>query len=315
MSKLSHCETNSLLVVYCGPSYIRHHILNIDHTLQLAVMCHHKHTAPCEMYRGSATTDSRFAYFMPHNSTTVHKYELTTERWNQLPPCPYRHSGLAVMNGELTAVGGCNENNFTGTLFTLRQGEWVEEYPPMSVPCYRPAVASVSEGEKVIVIGGNSGGWATTVEVLQVNVKTWQRLTDLPRPLPLPSAAVCGDQLVVISRDSISFSCSLQPLLTQVTSESSNSILSWRPLPPLPVAGATAATLCGQLVVIGGSKEYRSPVKSICQLVNGKWVKIGSMATGRWSCLAVSPVPDKVIIVGGVVRSQPVNVVECVATM
>ena len=40
-------------------------------------------------------------------------------------------------------------------------------------------------------------------------------------------------------------------------------------------------------------------VNSIHQLVGGDWVKIGSMAGGRYYCLVVSPSPDKIIIVGG----------------
>ena len=43
-----------------------------------------------------------------------------------------------------------------------------------------------------------------------------------------------------------------------------------------------------------------SPVNSIHQLVKGQWVKIGSMTRGRCWCLAVSPSPDRILIVGGV---------------
>ena len=39
------------------------------------------------------------------------------------------------------------------------------------------------------------------------------------------------------------------------------------------------------------------PVNSIHQLVEGQWVKIGSMTRGRCWCLAVSPSPDRILIV------------------
>ena len=68
---------------------------------------------------------------------------------------------------------------------------------------------------------------------------------------------------------------------------------------------STAATLCGQLVLIGGL-QGRSPVNSIHQLVEGQWVKIGSMTSGRWLCLAVSLSPDRILIVSDTVE-------ECVA--
>ena len=70
------------------------------------------------------------------------------------------------------------------------------------------------------------------------------------------------------------------------------------PLPPLPVTNTTAATLCGQLVMIGG-KRGRSPVNSIHQLVDGQWVEIGSKSSNGYWCLVVSPSPEKVMIVGG----------------
>ena len=55
---------------------------------------------------------------------------------------------------------------------------------------------------------------------------------------------------------------------------------------------------CGQLVIIGGSQD-ESLVNSIHQLVDGQWVKIGSMSSGRRLCIVVSPSPDKMMIVGG----------------
>ena len=88
--------------------------------------------------------------------------------------------------------------------------------------------------------------------------------------------------------------------------------------PPLPVTYSTAATLCGQLVVIGGRREYRSLiVNSIHQLVDGQWVEIGSMTTGRWRCLVVGPSPDKLIIVGGFDKTSHSlnNVEECVVSI
>ena len=43
-----------------------------------------------------------------------------------------------------------------------------------------------------------------------------------------------------------------------------------------------------------------SEVNSIHQLVDGKWVVIGSMSSDRSECLVVSPSPDRMMIVGGI---------------
>ena len=258
--------------------------------------CHRKKTAPFGMIRGSATTNGQFAYFTPGGSTSVYRYEWRGEKWEELPSCPHRNSGLVIIDGKLTAVGGWDGSHYTNKLLTLQQQNWVKEYPPMNTVCYSPAVVSTSDGEYLIVIGGYVGGgdWTATVELFQVKSRKWYKLTDLPKPLTFPSATICGDQLNVIG-DANGYSCSLRALPSSVQPLT----LSWKPLPPLPVTLSTAATLCGQLVVIGGRRQDGSLVNSFHQLVDGQWVEIGSMATGRYWCLVVSSSPEKIIIVGG----------------
>ena len=284
---------------------------------QLNVQCHRKKRAPCGMRRGSATTDDRFAYFTPGGSNSVYQYECSTEKWEELPSCSYENSGLVIFDRELTAVGGvCDGYHRTNKLYTLRQRKWVEKYPPMNTARSHTAVVSTSDGEYLIVIGGSVGGdWTATVELFQVKSGRWYQLTDLPQPLTLPSATICGDQLNVIGIDPNGYSCSLAALPSSDQPITSPLTLSWKPLPPLPVENSTAATLCGQLVLIGGGRGL-SQVNSIHQLVDGQWVRIGSMANGRSWCLVASPSPDKIIIVGGYERHfQLLDVVEeCIVT-
>ena len=267
------------------------------------------------MERGSAATDGRFVYITPLGSNSLYQYECSTEKLTELPSCPYRNSGLAIIDSELTTVGGADgPDDPTNRLFTLRQGKLVEVYPPMNTARYSPAVVSTSDGDYLIAIGGCVGGAETaTVELFQVKSKRWYKLTDLPQPLPLPSATLCGDQLHVIGYEGKGYSCSLQSLPSNDRPITSPLTLSWKPLPPLPVRWSTAATLCGQLVLIGGRQDG-SLVNSIHQLVEGQWVEgqwveIGSMTSRRWWCLAVSLSPDRILIVGGMSED---SVEECV---
>ena len=219
----------------------------------------------------------------------------------ELPSCPYENSGLAIIDSERTTVGGLDgAGRNTNKLFTLRQGKWVEVYPPMNTARSCPTVVSTSDGDYIIAIGGYDSDYAATatVELFRVKSRRWYKLTDLPQPLLLPSATICGDQLHVIGLDGEGYSCSLQSLPSNDRPITSPLTLSWKPLPPLPVEDSTAATLCGQLVLIGGRQGW-SPVNSIHQLVEGQWVEIGSMTRGRWLCLAVSLSPDSILIVGG----------------
>ena len=284
---------------------------NVFSYTQLTLQCCEKKTAPCVMHRGSSTANRQFAYFVPNGSHSVYRYDAVTEKWVQLTPCPYCNSALVIIDGELTTVGGQVGSRFTNKLFTLNQGKWVEEYPAMNVACSHSAVVSSLQGDHVIVIGGcgAGGAWIPTVRLLQVKSRTWCILTDLPQSLVLPSAAICGNKLHVISGwvgQYDGYSCSL---INDQHLQSSPSTLSWKPLPRLPVTNSTAATLGGQLVIIGGFRDGLL-VNCIYQLVDGDWLKVGSMSSGRWWCLAVGQISDKIMIVGG--RGDGITKLDCV---
>lgn len=277
--------------------------------MQLTVQCCGKKTAPCVMHRGSSTTDHQFAYFVPNGSHSVYKYEMSTEQWEQLTPCPYCNSALVIIDGALTTVGGQVGSRFTNKLFTLKRGQWIEEYPPMNTACSHSAVVSSSKGDQMIVIGGCGvgGAWNVAVRLFQVVNKTWYELTNLPQPLVLPSVTMCGNQLHVISGwvgQYVGYSCSIDQHL-----QSLQNTLSWNPLPRLPVTNSTAASLGDQLVIIGGFRDGVL-VNSIYQLMDQQWVEIGSMSSGRWWCLAVSQSPSKMMIVGG--RGDGITKLDCV---
>ena len=271
---------------------------------QLTVQCHtQKKKAPCRMSRGSAIADLNIVYCSPIDSNSVNRYQLREDQWNVLPSCPCMNSGLVVIDGVLTAVGGYDGFSRTNKLFTLRQSRWVEEYPSMNTARSYPAVVSTSDGRhmNVIVIGGYGDRWIDAVELYNTGSSSWSQITSLPQPLTYPSAAICDNQLYVIGRDGNGYSCSLQALLSSdqpISSQSITRSLTWTPLPRLPVTHSTAATLCGQLVIIGGYRD-ESPVNSIHQLVDGQWVNISSMSSGRTWCLVASPSPDKMVVVVG----------------
>ena len=85
---------------FCLNDVLACHVIS----LQLFVG-HYKKTAPCEMVRGSATNNGQFAYFTPDDSSSVYRYEWRGEKWEKLHSCPYRNSGLVIIDGKLTAVG------------------------------------------------------------------------------------------------------------------------------------------------------------------------------------------------------------------
>ena len=96
-------------------------------------------------------------------------------------------------------MGGWDKYHPTGKLVTLRQKKWVEIYSTLNTARSSPAVVSMSDGEYLIVVGGTVGCRRTaTVELFLVKSRIWYKETDLPQPLPFPSATmICGDQFNV----------------------------------------------------------------------------------------------------------------------
>ena len=255
--------------------------------------------APYEMTRGSATSDDQFAYFTPSGTSLVYRYQWSTEVWNRLPSCPQRDAGLAIVSGELVAVGGKYISYYTNKLFTLRSWKkWVEEYPPMNTERSCPAVIAASG--YIITIGGYAGIWTSSVELLNIcdKFRVWSEICGL-RPLRNPSALICGEELYVIESDlgSQGYSYSLSHL-----SHSSPSHLTQflKLLPPLPVDFATVTSLHGNLVLIGG-EQHGSLANSIYQLKDEYWVEVGRMNYARKNCLAAN-ISDRrgILIVGGI---------------
>ena len=252
-------------------------------------------------------TDGRYAYITPQNSTKVYKLNLRQpERWKELPECPFRDSGLAIVNGELTAVGGYEQSHCTKKLVTLQKKTWNKVYPPMKNAWSSPAVITTSDGKYLIVIGWSNGRQIAKVELFQVTSQQWCELRSIRSRhiIARPSVTICGDQMHVIDASGNGYSCSFQELLSSSDKPQSK---IWTALPRLPVTDSTVTTLSGKLLIFGG-KEATTPVKTIYQLVEKKWVEIGSMANCGSTCLVVSSEEKVLVVTGPTAR----DVEECV---
>ena len=260
------------------------------------------------MMRGSSAADHNYAYFTPYWSNEVYRYTISTDEWLRLPPCPHSCFAIVIIDNELTAVGGYSGGggNHTNKLITLRQGQWVEVYPPMIIARCGAACVGISNDHHmyIMVIGGyDVGGRTTAVELLNTHSRRWSTLTSLPELLCYPSAVVGGDLVYVVGENCV-YSYLLSALLDSTRPDKSLQPPIWTPLPDLPLYHSTPTILTGQLVCVGGSQEDSFTSQrddSIHQLVDGQWVKIGSLSSARDLCLAVTPSPDldRMLVVGG----------------
>ena len=309
---MRHCCSSSLsntfplvLFLLSNSTFLPPLLLSATHfsSPQFKLQCHTLRRAPQRMERGSAAADHNYVYFRI-GSKQVYCYNINTDVWLRLPPCPQSYSALVIIDNELTAVGGYSGGNNTNKLFTLHQGRWVEEYPPMSIARRSAACVGISNDHHmyIMVIGGEGvGGRTTAVELLNTHSRRWSILTSLPKPLPPPSAVVCGDLVYVIGGNWV-YSYLLSALPDSTRPDKSLQPPTWTPLPHRPLYYSTPVILAGQLVCVGGrqGEGWRSQRDdSIHQLVDGQWVKIGSLSSARDRCLVVTASPDSMLVVGG----------------
>ena len=128
----------------------------------------------------------------------IQSYDIDTGEWTTLPPAPVFHSESAVINGQLTLIGGHgslgSKWGVTNHVFTWDEDkkEWVMVVPPMPTERIRPCV--VQSGDVVAVLGGRASDDKTpldTVDVLNTAALRWSGSTSLTLPIPMSAMTAC----------------------------------------------------------------------------------------------------------------------------
>ena len=262
----------------------------------------HGGKAPFKMSEGAAVVNGNMAYFI-HWRGEICTYNSTSKKWSKLPKCPYVGSNLAVVNNQLTAIGGCKdvEKKDTYSSKLLSIPGYKEILPPM--PTKRRDVTVVTSKEHLIVAGGiELFTVITTVEVMNTETLVWSTMASLPYPYTGASGTICGDQLYMLGgfddmRQTKSvLTCSLMKLLH---SSSSSSI--WHRVADAPAYRSTCAAVDGELLAVGGCNERKissAAIHKYCQTTNS-WDLISNMPTARWSGIVAVLPTNEMMVVGG----------------
>ena len=287
--------------------------------------------APERMYRGSAAADSNMAYFHGDGSTTVHSYDSNTREWSRLPAAPHTRSTLVVVHHVLTTVGGRISGGATDSLLSLmgegRGIKWLPNLPAM--PTKRYETAAVCSGRSLIVAGGNDGrNGLSTVEVLDTDTRQWSIASALTHPFSDATISICGERLYMLggkdqtgsmTRSVLSCSvpellqsCQPQPLAGKLRTAPANQSTIWRCVADAPHYWSSCATLCGQLVAVGGYEAGKetSAIAGYNETTDS-WEAIGHMPTARgWALVAI--LNGKMMVVGGMVGGWRVTATDVV---
>ena len=261
--------------------------------------------APFAMERGAAVVDGNVAYFINY-SGEVCSYSSATRDWSKLRKCLHQYSTLAVVNGQLTAIGGCKnlhiKDTYTNKLLSLR-GNWMEVFPPMTTK--RRGTTSLTTKEHLIMAGGatgpDSGDRSNAVEVMNTKTLVWSTVASLPHPYTRASGTICADQLFMLggwddkSQTKSVLTCSLTELLQ--SSSSSSSI--WHRVADIPAYLSTCAAVNEELLAVGGCDKDDKPTAAIHKYspTTNSWDLISNMLTARYHCLvAVLPTNEMMVV-------------------
>ena len=264
-------------------------------------------TAPFLISSG-AVVDGNVAYFVHYNGK-VCSYNSTTTKWSKLRRYPYEYCSLAVINGQLTGIGGCCNVTSTNKLLSLRDGlfhgHWSAVFPRM--PTRRHGTTAVVSEEHLIVAGGTTGSYRennlNTVEVMNSKTLVWSTVASLPHPYNLASSTICGDHLYILGglddKDKIKLvvTCSLTELLQ---SPSSPSTAVWHRVADAPAYYSICAVVNGELLAVGGYENNKatSAVHKYNPTTNS-WDLINNMPTARYKSLVAVLPTNEMIVVGG----------------
>ena len=257
--------------------------------------------APLEMVRGAAVVDGDMAYFMNFDGEGS-CYIVSSKKWSKLPKCPYQFSSLAVINGQLTAIGGCkvvdNKDTYTNKLLSLPG--YKEVFPAM--PTKRQDTTAVTSKEHLIVAGGAIGvlDRLKIVELMDTKSLVWSTVASLPHPYSDASGTICGDQLYMLGgMDDKNETSVLTCSLTELLQSSSSSI--WHRVTDTPDYHSTCAAVNGELLAVGGCDKDGKPSSAIHKynLTTNSWDLISNMPTARWHSLVTILPTNELMIVGG----------------
>ena len=274
--------------------------------------------APRVMYRlCDAVVDGNTMYVRNGDTVKIYSYDATTDSWCRLPDCVKVGGSITVINGRLTTVGGDKSNELFSLTGEGSSRRWTKEYPPM--PTKRRWTTSLCTGATLIVAGGMGDGRVlSTVEVMNTENHQWSTAADLPQPVYIASATVCGDRIYMLGGYDKGFtgtksvySCSVSALLQSCVPSSleanfkRTSLLDkasvWRQVADLPVTGSTCESFHSRLLAIGGLDDSLKATTAVYEYssTNNSWEVISHMTTGQHGCfMAVLP-NNQLMVVGG----------------
>ena len=263
---------------------------------------------PEAIWHPQSVTMDTVVYIADSDSGVIHRYDLQTKEWTELPEYHYWNFTMVELTHQLVLVGGydmstCKKSNKVAVYSTL-QRNWKQPYPPMNTPRHYPAVSTYHQ--RLVVAGGCDANYTdlATVEILDTSTphNRWLSATSLPVSCSLMSAAIVNGALYLLGgtlgKQVLSVSL---PALTQTDKPPAQ----WRTLPDIPLKYSTAIAAHGSLLSVGGNHGGRtSSAIHIYDQKRNAWNKVGDLPTERQACACCLLPSGEILVAGGEDRND-----------
>ena len=257
---------------------------------------------------GGITTD-----YESENNHTVMKFDFSSGKWTKLLQYSACDFAMVAISNQLVLVGG-NANGTCSKMVGVWQADtesWVHPYPEMSMPRSRCSTAVYKEW--CVVAGGwiSDGGTTASIEALNTETKQWHSGPSTPKAWTAMKAAVADNVCYFMGGltekeyryTTEVYSLSLPTLLTQLTTESTNTSeqdnTMWKELTALTTALSTPLCISGSLLAVGGSIDgIDTDVIQQYQPDSEEWIKVGDLPATTTGC-SCAEFHGEIIVTGG----------------
>ena len=237
----------------------------------------------------------------------IFAYHVSKDEWNQLPASAYQSFCMAVLENQLTTIGGISrDQKRTNCLYSLvgrTNKEWDDIYPP--IPTHRVCAATLTTPTHLIVAGGRDKGELNTIEVLSKETYQWSQAINLPEPMG-DLQTVLGSGRIFICMQQAFYSHSLEKLLESCyQSAGASAKEGWSKMADIPTfSGHSLCCLGDQVLAVGGCDDDDKETMAIhgYDSDNAKWNERGEMPIARNDALVASVVlgvEEMVVVIGG----------------
>ena len=238
-----------------------------------------------------------------HDECTVMKLDLQQYRWTTLPQYNARYFAVASLKGQLALIGGYNlvSLKLTNVISVFDSEKWTHPFPPMNVA--RCSSTAVCYSNRIIVAGGyDEQGLSSSVEVLDVESRSWHIVSPLPNPRAELKSTLIGNTFYLMGgldrtgETKVVYAANITLLI-----ESKQAVPTpWQTIEITPLEQSSPLNGGGSLLAVGGHDDYNAR-SFIFHYMNDtmRWVKVGDLPSVRYNCTCSLLPNGEVLIAGG----------------